>query len=326
MSGYPNPSNRRQSVRCPVIGHRQDGELRVGGKRLKVFVMDESAGGFSVLCENTMGLQVEDCGLLRAGDDWYEIRVTFVGEADSVPVDESDGKPRYRLGLYRVADTYNPDLKSSFVSWAGLTSRLKYVGPGGSNLIMAGILFAVIAVAGPVITLMVIGSGAGKPGPRNDVSLDDSSNPDSSWISPQTQGQSTNGNRSTRSNSANSPGSAPGGSNAMKQIGMTLDEIRARIDRLPGAEPFAMPAVEENLQMTESQRSRIDDLVEAAHRLMKQLGLSADSDDPRVKEIGDLTRTQALEILDANQREKWDELFGEKQKRKGNGAQEKRKP
>jgi hypothetical protein len=112
----------------------------------------------------------------------------------------------------------------------------------------------------------------------------------------------------------------------MKQIGMTLEELRVRIDQLPGAVPFTLPDVIEKLQLTETQCSQIRDLVEAAARLMKQLGLSANSDDPRVKEISEITRNQALEILDENQKKKWSELFGEKDKPNATKAQERRKP
>ena len=359
MNQLSNSSERRQSFRWPVSGPRQEGELRFGEKRLKVRLLDESAGGFSALCEQPVGVEAGAKGLLCAGEDWFDVRVASIEPVASPPVNEDDGKPLSadffrpstgqtsaspgestpeplpetspawcRLGLYRMNDAFNPDIKPAYHSWAGLTCHLKRVSSGTIGVIFMGIVLAITVVIIPLSYVRVISTDTA------DAELKDGIH----WLSHQQPGLSktadedrspfkafVEGVAKTWSDAPNAAGHSSNEPKLSSQFADEIAELRKTIQRLPGAMPFALPEVVKQLQLTESQQKRIRELVETAANMIRNLVSFPDKDGSGEKNRGEKailesTRNKALELLDDNQKKKWYELTGESREERKKAA------
>jgi hypothetical protein len=95
-----------------------------------------------------------------------------------------------------------------------------------------------------------------------------------------------------------------------------LAELRQTIRRLPGAMPFVLPEVARELQLTESQQKQIQELIVSSTELLKNIdtpssGASSKDEDRMAEELFNRTRTDALKLLDSNQKKIWNQLIGE---------------
>ena len=358
----PKISDKRQSFRWPVTGPRQEAELRFGEKRLKVQLLDESAGGFSALCEHPIGVELGAKGLLCANEDWFDVCVANIEPVAPSPIDEDDGKPLpaeffqpstrqppadpvepereplqdspptlCRVGLARLGDAYNPDIQSSYHSWAGLSCQLKQVSSGTLGVVFVGIVLAMTVVIIPFTSIQLLSSDKAdaelkggvkwldrqkmsvfKPVDKHRSNADDAGVEENSLVkafvgdSPKA---STETPKAADTHSSREPKSS-------FQLGDKFAELRKTIQRMPGAMPFALPDVVKQLQLTPSQQKRIQELVDAAADMIKNLGSASGKSG---KEILDSTRNKVLDLLDNNQKKKWIELTGESEKDANDG-------
>jgi hypothetical protein len=118
----------------------------------------------------------------------------------------------------------------------------------------------------------------------------------------------------------NRPGAAASGNGrpsreptALSSIGSNLVELRKSVERMPGAMPFVLPDVVKHLQLTPAQQKRIQELVDAAAAMIRDLAGSSNSAVNRSseKKILNDTRRKVLDLLDGDQKKKWNELSGE---------------
>lgn len=87
-------NERRASFRCPVNGPRRGGRLRIGKREIPVDVLDESAGGYSVVSEQELDCEVGQSMLLQIESSWTIVRIMNVQK----------GEANTRLGLLRLKD------------------------------------------------------------------------------------------------------------------------------------------------------------------------------------------------------------------------------
>jgi hypothetical protein len=336
----PSPDTEmRQTFRWPVAGPRQAAELRFGANRLKVHLLDESAGGFSALCDQPIGIEAGAKGLLNVGGDWFEVSVANVTPVEPPPFDEDDGKPLgqesiessatrtpaamdqskpgisaapaptlYRLGLARLADAFDPEFKSSYYSLAGLTCHLKHVGSGTMGIVAVGLMLAAAVVIVPFAGIEMISSKATDAEVKNATHWLDRNSKSVSKIVDENRPIAR-----VADAVAPRPSRPP---KAITTISDKLDELRRSIRRMPGAMPFVLPDVVKQLQLTPSQQKRIQELVDAAAEMIKNLGsiTGNSANQNRSREILDGTRRKVLELLDDDQKKKWSELAGESAK------------
>ncbi len=322
--------NRRQTFRWPVTGSRQTGELRFGSKRMKVQLYDESAGGFSALCEQPAGIGIGAKGLLCAGGDWFEVCLVNIEPIGPSPIEADDGNPLtgalfktpakqesaseplpektspcYRLGLARLGDAFDPDTRPSYYSLAGLTCHLRQVSPGSWGVIFAGILLSILVVIVPLTSLEMLSSDA----------ADAEIKKGSQWLD--RKAVRTDTPDANQPNADN--GYSPGVTRPSSPLNDKIADLRRTIRRMPGAMPFSLPEVVKQLQLTESQQKKIRELVDAAANMIKNLGNSLSNDDDKEKMLAgknilDGTRKKVLELLDEEQKKIWRELSGEPEK------------
>lgn len=302
-------------------------ELRFREVRLSVQLCDESAGGFRALCEEPISVAVGTKGLLSAGDDWYEVRLVSIQPVGmSTPVDEDDGsdlsadffqsssdnetqpasspeKPPvyYRLGLARLRDTYNPDIKSSYYSWAGLSCHLKHFGSGSMGIIAVGIVLTIGVVMIPLTVIQVLTSKTGDEEIQEGIQWAESHKPDAS---------------NTTEPRSNAGGGNSGGSSSLPPLSGKLADLRRTIQHMPGGMPFVLPDVVKQLQLTSSQQKKIQELIDSAADAIKNLGNSIAGSAAKSKEILKQTRKKVLALLDDDQKRKWYELTGESDQEK----------
>lgn len=356
MNPIPNSSERRQFFRCPVIGLRQEGELRFGGRRLKVQLLDESSGGFCALSENPPGIEICATGLLCVGEDWYEVRVTNIelvelarfdeDEDRSLPAkyflpstwqgpamsNESTLKPlpetspaRYRLNLYRMGDTFNPDINPTYYSWAGLSCHLQHVSPGSIGVIFVGIVLAITAVIVPYTAVQLISSDTANANLKAGIKLLNQHKPAASKMMdnhpPNTENTAAKSfTASATKAGTDTPKAADSYSSSEPYSSYQLikknGELRKTIQKLPGAMPFVLPDIIQLLELTVWQQDRIRELAKTEAKRINNLGSSSGKDDSRKKllsekDIIESTRIKVIELLDDNQKKRWNELTRE---------------
>ncbi len=105
-----NPSNdRRESFRCPIEEPRERSVLRVGANTLPCRLLDESAGGFSVLLDGPVDLGADQIAELHSDAGSFEVRV--IHATDAAPLKDGDtndsqeeSASRFRVGLLRLRE------------------------------------------------------------------------------------------------------------------------------------------------------------------------------------------------------------------------------
>jgi hypothetical protein len=311
MKPSPNFPEKRQTFRWQVTGPRQVGELRLGEHRFKVQLADESAGGFRAICDQPINVPVGVRGLLCAGGDWFEVRVANIEALKSSPlIDQDDGKPLpadyfqtpakeenkpdalpdqpptyYRLGLVRLRDTFNPDIKYSYYSWAGLSCQMRNLGSSTLGIVVLGIALASIVVFIPFTAVQILAPDAGESEFRKGIQ----------WVDRQAAAAKKEQESSKYS----------------LQQNKKIAELRQTIAHMPGAIPFALPDVIKHLQLTPSQQKQIQELTDSATQAIRNLDHIAVDSTAKTQDILKTTRNKILEILDNNQKKKWHELTGQ---------------
>jgi hypothetical protein len=121
------PDERRAAYRFPVVGARGAGRLRIGPREIAVEILDESAGGFSAVSDETLAREVGQTLLLGVDSNWMEVRVMNLQPQGS----------RTRLGLARLRDIDATEIEAAPAQRFSMTSIRK-------------LMAAIAPVSGPV--------------------------------------------------------------------------------------------------------------------------------------------------------------------------------
>ncbi|MBM4001599.1 MAG: PilZ domain-containing protein [Planctomycetes bacterium] len=145
---------RRKAFRIP-LSHASTGQFRIGRDDYTATLLDQSASGFQIDIQAGSEITVGQYGLLRVGDDWYEVRVT---RRERHP-------PKVRLGLVRTSDMIaSNDL-------AAVAARIASAFPIQPKAMVRDMAFAGVLVAGTfgcavwIAHELILGLFASKPNP-----------------------------------------------------------------------------------------------------------------------------------------------------------------
>ena len=311
--GIDQHRDQRKSYRCAVDPTRQPCELQVGSRAAPAKLLDESAGGFSVLVHHPPELTLNQTARLRKDGNWFNVRVVHIqaiarktkhnAEASAEPhvdtetnAEDVESWPSLRLGLRRLGDAELPDQTGVSLLVSTLRFRLsQWKSSGMVQMIVYGVLLAVVIV--------VIPFGMMNFGRHIQI--------------PKTEGQPKPNIQTT-----NAPSSADAGANQsafVKGHASASPSGRAPLDSmldLPGVAPFTLPEVIERLRLTADQQKRIDQLIEAATEALRKLGeqlpgVQRNEISWQREELLDHYRHKALGLLTEQQRAEWKKLTGE---------------
>ncbi|MBN2578571.1 MAG: hypothetical protein JXB10_06225 [Pirellulales bacterium] len=317
MSRFPLHLEKRKSQRYPMLEPRDEGELRFGDVRLPVRILDESAEGFAVSAEGPLDLIPNMDGLLRAGEDWYEVRVAqlvpvTVSEVppsperhalpagSAVPSVASRRGPLFRIGLRRLRDVGNPDMKSWKLLWLIMGLRLRQHCPGKGLGKFLGLFFLVLIAGAAVLSLLIWGS-------RRAAVQNAWENVQKRTFQPLrdkeqgiVQGEGD----------AALPGS-PWNSHYRKQ-----KKFQEVLRHARGAAVFLELEVAGELQLTDSQKEAIRAIAEETRKKIDDLrNIPASSDSPNhddqvKRRLFSEGRKKAFQVLTERQRKRWEALAG----------------
>jgi hypothetical protein len=310
--------DKRRAYRFAVPSSRQQGELRFGDVRLPVLLSDQSASGFAALSLLPPGVDIGSSGLLRAGDDWYEISLVYVAPMDHPESAETsmldEQMQCFRLGLYRLGDTVDPDKKAEGWLWPMLKDHLENVMPPHSPTVGFGMLFVTAVVVLPVVAILLMRNWNGKS-VGDEVGLVksiaatakfDTKEPDWEKLASGTQSEAT-----TILNSENNA----------EPLGGLADyagELARIIPHNTGASVFLMPQVVRKLGITEEQKKQLQQIVDASSQLITDLEeqLNGAISPDQYQKLLNIARNNALQSLTDQQRSKWQNISGEKPQNK----------
>ena len=329
--------DQRSSFRCLVAESRRQCALRIGEETLPAWLLDESAGGFSVLVDRPLNLETEQTILLQTDSGWFNVRVTSTVETpppeDCEVVDSEKPTEWFRLGLQRLGDAVPLDEPSVSPFAEDLRFRLRQLSPANGWMSAAGVLLALAAISVPLgLASMLLNVRRSEDG--NTVSMNDpwasfSERKSSDGRLPaegfggggfQTITPGFDKNDSTFSDIARSlldfSGNRTDEPNAFgaKSEGDLCNLVR----RLPGSTALALPEVVRRLRLTEKQQELIQQLIDAMAEAIRKLDL-----DPRLrgverrrikqlrdKLLDDYLR-RALDLLTPEQQAEWEKLHDE---------------
>ncbi len=100
--------DRRKSCRFLSVGQRRTGKLRIGSHETTAEILDESAGGLSLIVSTGIDISVGQHVLLQSESLWLEIQVANL---------QSVSETQLRLGVMRLRE-----LDDSEVDWDGPTT------------------------------------------------------------------------------------------------------------------------------------------------------------------------------------------------------------
>ena len=111
-------TNKRNSVRCPVLAERQTAIIRVRGRDYEAVLVDESARGIGIVVAENVPLKERQEILIYAEGNWS---AALVVRCEAV-------EGQLRLGLLRTKDLVKPR--------------------GSSTALVVGLIFAAAVVGG----------------------------------------------------------------------------------------------------------------------------------------------------------------------------------
>jgi hypothetical protein len=260
MSAVRPDNENRQSCRIPV-GDDVYGELILANRsKWPVQILDQSAGGFGVLCDRLPPIACGDIVKLRTESLLSEVRVVHWSnserDADPAGGEQSPSTPQYRLGLIRLRDISVPKevpvRRGRRVGW-----HISTPGFAHSPLALFAVVFGAVVVVSVAVSVLNSGGSAQRPGAENQ------SDPSGSF--------------------------AQSGRNASREL--RVYEAK----RLPGALPFVMSGMARELNLSDAQvaqiRQIVDDTNEAMARNEQARRILENS---RKRAVGVLTAQQRL--------------------------------
>jgi hypothetical protein len=323
----------RKSFRCAAVGARQCCELKVGLQVTPAKLVDESAGGFSVLACLPTVVTVNQTLQIHTNGGWFNVRVIHVQEVllrEEPDVETAEQGPWFRLGLRRLGEVAMPDPAALSQPTGHLRFGLGLWRVPNGLPVMLGLLLAVVAIALP-LGLMSIGWNAGlskamgllkwgdslaEPVEPSE-SLPSAPQPDSTRQPTEASPSFSGSNDSGRSRSAFNGSAARPSSGRSQPSGASFasaQELKDFLHRLPGAAALALPEVVQQLQLTADQQEQVRQLVEATSQAMRSLGESQQRQQVSQQrtQLLDQARREAIAILTTPQRAKWEKLTGQK--------------
>lgn len=327
--------DRRNAFRCNVQSAREEALLVVGRKQVPARLTDESAGGFAVVTEGRLDVQVGDVVRLRTDSGWFEVRVANLRAEPAAPTEATDEtevtESSLCLGLERQRELDQWDAPPVRRRWFDRLWVRSFPGLGTGSL-LGGIVFAVVIAGGLVTGAMVLSRSdrlftmptiRGKHANTNNDAV--SPRPKESARRGEEQGPQEPDTPSreppagVRSPLGSAPAatandSAPGPSPAVKPSGSQANKAwGAMIRSLAGADPFLLKEVVEELGLTEEQQEQIRRIAESSAEALRQIRVRWPTDTRQQhaeKRHIVLTeaRRRALEVLNEEQRARWQAL------------------
>lgn len=309
--------DKRKTSQFPVLSLRQEGELRFGEIHMPVRLLDQSASGIAVMAKQSPGVEVGSTGLLRAGDDWFEIRLINIVPLEPPAGDEAS-KPegqiqRFRLGLFRLSDAVDPDIKHSWWSWRGLRFHLDNILPVNTSAFGFGLLFVIMVILLPTLTILFLCNSKG-------ISISDLVRFTKRIAAANKSGK----NQPNRDGQSTATGLAPSDDSQSKDITSRSsladfpNELKNIISRKPGATVFLVPEVVRQLDINEEQQRRIKEIVDATAEIAAEMEarFNRKISPKQSEELLKIARKTALQLLTDEQRSKWLILSDEKPQEK----------
>ena len=311
-------SEKRRDHRFNIPNSRQDGELRFGKIRLPIQLFDQSAGGFAAISWSPPGVEIGGTGLLRTGDDWYEIRLVYVTPIDHPDADEAstldEQQQCFRVGLFRLGDTVDPDKKAEGWSWPTLRNHFEDVMPPHSSMLGFGMLFITAMVVLPIVAILFmrnvkgdfVGDESGLEQRIAATANFDESDADWEKLAPANQSGAKWIFRSE-----DNPVS-------LGRLSNFKEELLHIIPRNPGASVFLLPQVVRQLHITGEQQRQLQQIVDATSQLAADMeGQSNEALSPdQCQNLFNAARGKAMQSLTDEQRSKWQNMLGEKPQNK----------
>lgn len=298
-----NEHQQRKSFRFPVRDGLQDAELKAGSVRMRVRLANESAGGFAVTSELPFPVQQGDLVELRTANGCYEVRVAHTARPDASDPSQRRGKrPSYQLGLERVGEMSQPTQHDVPRAgwWAVLPQH--WLNPFRSN--SGELVTLVLAVALIPTALALFAWSYHRPLLK--------------WFTSGARAEQSDASHETTDllvavEAAVTPradGKSP------VRAAPSVASMRRLVRRVPDASPLAVPAVAEHLSLDHSQQWQIRRLVEATRKALANIDqemaqASAEAREQSRRSIQEMARSQAVQLLSNQQRERWAALTDE---------------
>ncbi len=220
----------------------------------------------------------------------------------------------FRLGLYRLGDTVDPDKKAATWSWPMLKDHLENVMPPHSPTIGFGMLFVAAVFVLPVIAILLmrnwksnmVGNEVGLVKSIAATAKLNKKEPDWEKLASGTQSEA-----STILDSEKDAEPLGGLANYTKEL------VRI-IPQNMGASVFLMPQVVRRLGITEGQKKQLQGIVDATSQLITDLEgeLNGAISPEQYQKLFNMARNNALQSLTDEQRSKWQNISGEKPQNK----------
>ncbi len=145
--GNSENSEQRRSYRCQIPDERQEATLKVGRRRFRVRLFNESAGGFAAWLQCDPKLEVDDLVELSTDAGSIEARVAHIAQVDLVAKGAPSHGVVFRVGLERLEGT--PEKQSLWARRrAWLTQRPQRVFASKGALVATVIVLLGAAVLG----------------------------------------------------------------------------------------------------------------------------------------------------------------------------------
>jgi len=320
-------NEQRQSVRCAVADVRRQSTFITKAGAMPAILLDESAGGFAVALEQSPPVKVGDMAGLQTDTGLYQVQVAnirMIEPPEDVAVAHSQ-QAWYRVGLVRLGEVPPEEPPVSF-SLSDLSAHGPQWYANTGVLVFAGLFLTAAAV---VVAAWLALSGRYMR-PVAEAPLSGTANP---WVGPASEAASAKEDFSegrgftpppdfervdTRFDPAQSlRGSS--GKGLSTSATRTKEAILVAVRRLPGATAMVLPDVAEELKLSEEQRRRIQELVDAVVEAIRMLDLQAAEQQlsreeivRRRQELHAAARQKALELLTPEQQAHWEKLLGGK--------------
>ena len=321
MNTTDSLGEQRSSFRCPVAESRRQCALRIGKERMPAWLIDESAGGFSVLVDRPPNLEAEQTVLLQIDSGWFNVRVRSIVEVpppeDCEVVESEEPTEWFRLGLQRLGDVVPLEEPSVSLFVGDLCSLLRQLSPSNGWMMVSGFFLALATMS---ILLGLVGMlwYADRSEDGQAVSMSDP------WASFSKRRPERNPlpiiplpNEGLAAHSQND--FSVGRTGEPNAFGPKAEgDLRNLVWRLPGPTALGLPEVVRRLRLTEKQQGQIQQLIDAMAENIRKLDL-----DPRLRgaerwQIKQLRDTlldhylrRALDLLTPEQQAEWKKLHDE---------------
>jgi hypothetical protein len=296
MSAKRSNHDQRKSFRCAVADSRRCCQLKIGDSVLPAAMLDESAGGFSVLVERLPDLSAGQTAVLHTKTGTFDVRVVHGVQVEAAEAASSvTGVPHgpwFRLGLSRLGETSPPQPPRASLFAGSLHVRLGQWCPTSAAVLTIGVLLAVTIVLVPA-ELLGVGWRSGR------------------WDASGTLKSLVSGIRfDLNSGSSRSNNRSQGTAADSRHAGESERSSHESGSGNQSAGALAMPEVVRDLNLTGAQQEQIRQLNEATFEAMRALDAQVHGQDRQTiaqlrTQLFDESYRQALKILTDQQRAQW---------------------